>query len=156
MQRYFQDRNADPEWQSVEVSRRSTIAEEEIEDIVTRASMVRRANGIKKEIIRTSDIFGKNLKEFRQRADVSNAAPLIFWLLAGYFRSKPEKFNTVGLFRVTSQNETLRELELHLSQENFQYLNTIQDAHIVTNYFKRMLREMKNPLIPFRHYKEYG
>ena len=35
-------------------------------------------------------------------------------------------------------------------------MNTVSDPHIVTNYFKRMLREMNNPLIPFRHYKAYG
>ena len=57
---------------------------------------------------------------------------------------------------MTSQNDRLRELEIHLSQANFQFLNTVTDPHIVTNYFKRMLREMKNPLIPFKHYNAYG
>ena len=69
----------------------------------------------KKEVIRSSDIFGKSLKYFRQRPDVKDQAPLIFWLLAGYFRSNPDNFKTVGLFRVTSSGENVRELETHLS-----------------------------------------
>ena len=47
------------------------------------------------EIQRTSDVFGRDLQEFRlgpylKKDDV----PLIFWLLAGYFRADTEKFKT--------------------------------------------------------------
>ena len=38
---------------------------------------------------KTSDIFGKTLKQFHQLPGVSDKTdpPLIFWLLAGYFRN---------------------------------------------------------------------
>ena len=69
----------------------------------------------KKEIIRTNDVFGKELKFFRQRPDAPDSAPLIFWLMAGYFRDNPENFKTKGIFRVTSSDSEVRELELHMS-----------------------------------------
>ena len=50
----------------------------------------------------------------------------------------------------------MRELETHLSQANYSYLNKVTDPHLVANYWKRVLREMKNPLIPFKQYAEYG
>ena len=43
-----------------------------------------------------------------------------------------------------------------MSMANFAYLTIIDDPHIVTNYWKRMLREMKNPLIPFDKYESFG
>ena len=39
---------------------------------------------------------------------------------------------------------------------NFSYLADLDDPHLVANYWKHMLREMKNPLIPFEHYELYG
>ena len=39
---------------------------------------------------------------------------------------------------------------------NFAYLTIIEDPHIITNYWKRLLREMKNPLIPFDKYESFG
>ena len=76
-------------------------------------------------------------------------APLIFWLLAGYFRSNLERFKVEGLFRITGSDKAIRILELHLSQENFPYLNSVNDAQLISNYWKRTMREMREPLIPF-------
>ena len=102
------------------------------------------------EAIRTSDIFGKLLNQFRRRTEIDiDEAPLIFWLLAGYFRRNPELFKTEGLFRITSSNDKLRILELHLSQGNFPYLLTVKDPQLISNHWKRLMKEMKEPLIPF-------
>ena len=43
-----------------------------------------------------------------------------------------------------------------MSMANFAYLTIIEDPHIITNYWKRLLREMKNPLIPFDKYESFG
>ena len=59
---------------------------------------------------------------------MDDKAPLIFWILAGYYRNDPEKFKAEGLFRITSSNKEVRKLELHMSQENFPYLNQIKNA----------------------------
>ena len=39
---------------------------------------------------------------------------------------------------------------------NFSYLAELDDPHLVANYWKHMLREMKNPLIPFEQYDVFG
>ena len=43
-----------------------------------------------------------------------------------------------------------------MSQENFPFLDKVKNPHIVANYLKRLLREMKSPLIPFELYNEFG
>ena len=81
--------------------------------------------------------------------------PLVFWLLAGYFRKNTDKLDTEGLFRVAAPEADVRELEIHMSQETFYYLDTVQNCHIVSNYWKKMLREMQDPLCPFSQYDSY-
>lgn len=108
----------------------------------------------------------------RQTPDLGReSTPLIFWLLAGYFLKPrceaPEKqdeaegegeeekpddlsyINSKGIFRVTSVGEEIRAIETHLSQGNFNILTKITDPHLVANYWKRLLREMMEPLITF-------
>ena len=85
-----------------------------------------------------------------------NETPLIFWLLAGYFRTNEEKFVETGLFRVTGADTEIRDLELHMNAENFPYLNKVENPHTVCNFWKRTLRSMKDPLIPFTHYLGFG
>ena len=54
---------------------------------------------------------------------------------------------TEGIFRITGSDVKVRELELHMSQGNYPFLKQAK-PHTVTNYMKRVLREMKQPLIP--------
>ena len=113
---------------------------------------------------KTDDIFGKNLDEFRQRpelGDDGNHAPLIFWLLAGFFRHNARRFFTTGVYRVTSSDSKVRELELHLAKGNYGYLESEQlqrniDPNVVANYLKRVLRQMKTPLIPQKQFDAIG
>ena len=81
--------------------------------------------------------------------------PLIFWLLAGYFRVDTEKFKTKGIFRVTNTDVKCRELDIHLSQENFGFLREVTDPNLVANHWKRILRNMMIPIIPFDWYDEF-
>ena len=78
--------------------------------------------------------------------------PLIFQLLGGFFLSKKEMIETEGIFRICGSETKIRELELHLSQGNYKFLDQVESAHTVTNYWKRLLRNMKEPLIPFDYY----
>ena len=43
-----------------------------------------------------------------------------------------------------------------MSQENFPFLDKVKNPHIVANYLKRLLRDMKTPIIPFELYAEFG
>ena len=43
-------------------------------------------------------------------------APLVFWLLVGYFRqNEMEHIKAEGIFRVTGNDAKITELELHIS-----------------------------------------
>ena len=63
---------------------------------------------------------------------------------------------TEGIFRVTGDDKKINELKMHLCAGNYNYLTKVDDAHTVTNYWKRLLREMKDPLIPFAFYEQFG
>jgi len=54
---------------------------------------------------------------------------------------------------VTASDKKVRELEIHLSQGNFHYLNYAAQPRTVACYWKRLLREMKEPLIPQSQYE---
>ena len=103
------------------------------------------------------DVFGKMLRDFeKQPESIDEETPLIFQLLAGYYRSKEERFKVIGSFRVTSGDGRLRELELHLSQGNYPFLETIEDANLVANHWKRIFREMAEPLFPENLYDKFS
>lgn len=108
------------------------------------------------ELCRTDDVMGKKLQDFSMRTELeSDAPPKIFWLLAGYFRANPEKFETMFLFRKTASPILMQYLEVNLAKGNFSYI-VDQDPHVVANHWKQVLREMKVPLIPFEDYREFG
>ena len=78
----------------------------------------------------------------------SDEAPLIFWLLAGHFRAKPERLDTVGVFRLVSTQEDVDDLKLHISQGNYSYLEEVRDIQVVVNFWKKLLKSLREPLIP--------
>ena len=63
---------------------------------------------------------------------------------------------SLGIFRITSSDEKVRDFETHMSQGNFSFLLGVTDPHVLTNYWKRVLREMKKPLIPFKMYEAFS
>ena len=83
----------------------------------------------------TSDVIAKRLEKLTRRPDLgADEPPLVFWLLAEYFRSNPARFDTGGIFRVTSRADDVRTLERHLSRENWPFLETVENPHTVANY----------------------
>ena len=72
----------------------------------------------------------------------------MFKLVVGYFYANVRHFKSEGIFRLVSSDKKVRDLEIHLSQRNYQYLTTVDDPNVIANYLKRMLSEMKEPLIP--------
>ena len=55
----------------------------------------------------------------------------------------------VGIFRVTSSVSQIRRLELNMNLGNYRYLDEMTDGFLVANYLKKMLQELKEPLVPF-------
>ena len=97
----------------------------------------------------SSDVYGKVLENFERRSgtgEQDNEVPLLFYLLTGYFRANQERMQKMGLFRITASDSKVKELELHLSQGNYGYLESAE-VHVVANYLKRVLGQMYAPLI---------
>lgn len=105
---------------------------------------------------KTADIFGKSLHQFKQvPGHHPESPPLVFHLLVGYFMANPQVLDTEGLFRVAAPEAEVRELEIHLSQENYFKITTIENCHVVSNYWKKLMREMADPICPFEQYDAY-
>ena len=151
MQAYFAERNADTEYQPNPFAEQNNPQHNAFDAMNLQSSAsggAAEANDPNAE--KTSDIFGKHLRQFRLlEGENENSPPLVFWLLAGYFRKNSHHLRTEGLFRVAAPETDVRELEIHMSQDNYYYLETVQNCHIVSNYWKKMMREMSDPICPY-------
>ena len=75
-----------------------------------------------------TDIYGKLLEQFARRPDLDpDECPLIFHLLRGYFTTKLDKIQTLGIFRVTGNDTKINELKMHLCMGNYSFLNQVDD-----------------------------
>ena len=83
--------------------------------------------------------------------------PTIFSLLVGYFRQNDGvNMNPEELFRKSSPQLEVSKLAIHLAVGNYGYITEVRNPHVVSNYMKWLLLEMKDPLIPFSQYNDYG
>ena len=63
---------------------------------------------------------------------------------------------------MTSSDSKVKELETHMALGNYAFLEKKDangkylDPNIVANYLKRVLRQMREPLIPEPQYVEFG
>ena len=77
-------------------------------------------------------------------------------MLAGCLIGDDDKLRDVGIFRVTGSDKLIRELEVHLAKGHYKFLADQRPAsHTVANYWKRLLRSMKDPLIPYDLYDKF-
>lgn len=105
---------------------------------------------------KTTDIFGKELRQFKQLDGHDKfSPPLVFHLVVGYFQRNPETLKSEGLFRVATDMALVHELEVHLAMENYHHITQVASPNVVTNYFKLMLREMSDPLCPYNLYDKF-
>ena len=108
----------------------------------------------------TEDVYGQYLKNFRkvkkENQIGSDETPLIFHILAQYFRHDPARFNTEGLFRITNSKEQLIPIELNTAVGNYEVLKHEKNGCIVANYWKRVLTNMREPLVPYEQYEAFG
>ena len=119
MQAYFHERNADTEYQP------NPFGGDQADSAQTNAfsamNLAASAHGqsafdVPEGEERTSDIFGKHLRQFKLLDETNESStPLVFWLLAGFFRKNSHFLRTEGLFRVAAPEADVRELEIHMS-----------------------------------------
>lgn len=62
---------------------------------------------------------------------------------------------TEGIFRLAGNKETLKELEEHMYKGDYYYLTNIKDPLTVAVFFKKILREMGEPLCTFDSYIKF-
>ena len=97
---------------------------------------------------------GKHICEFKRKT--ADEVPEIFILLISYFEVYTEHLKTEGLFRKAAQTIKLDELQMHMSMGNYYYLTKLKDdPHVVSNYLKKVLKYMGEPLCTFKLYSAF-
>jgi len=83
--------------------------------------------------------------------------PEIFFLIVNFFDQNPSVYSYEGIFHVNCSDERLYELEVHLGMKNYYIMDEmVETPQVVANYLKRMLQNMKEPLVPFKSYSDFS
>lgn len=97
---------------------------------------------------------GKHITEFKRKH--ADDVPEVFILLISFFQVYPYHLKTEGLFRKAAQATKLDELQMHMSMGNYYYLTKLKDdPHVVSNYLKKVLKYMGEPLCTFKLYTAF-
>jgi hypothetical protein len=63
---------------------------------------------------------------------------------------------TEGLFRIAASLDKLDELQVHMVMGNYYYLREVsKEPHIVSNFLKKVLKYMGEPLCTFALYGRF-
>ena len=77
-------------------------------------------------------------------------------LLVSYFEVQPDLMKTEGLFRIAASLDKLDELQVHVTMGNYYYLTLLkEEPHVVSNYLKKVLKYMGEPLCTFALYSRF-
>lgn len=82
--------------------------------------------------------------------------PLVIFLLTTFFENNPQHFTREGLFRVNGDKQKIEEMSIYLSMGDFSILKKFEDCpNEVANFLKELLRELSEPICPFKKYSSF-
>lgn len=82
--------------------------------------------------------------------------PEIFILLVTFFEQNPEIMKTEGLFRISASLDRVDDLQIHIQMGNYYKLRLMnEDPHVVSNFLKKVLKFMGEPLATYRLYHKF-
>lgn len=79
--------------------------------------------------------------------------PNIILLLTSYFDVKPDAYKTEQIFRVPGAITEEQELEKCLTNDDSMRVYSIKDPNVIACLFKKVLREMTEPVLPFEQFE---
>lgn len=95
-------------------------------------------------------LLGRNLSEY-YLAD--SGIPYIFIALALYFEEK-DRILTEGIFRKAAGASDVQKLITNIEDGNFEAIFQVKDPLIIADVFKKLLKNLAQPLFPVESYKE--
>lgn len=78
--------------------------------------------------------------------------PVVIESLVLYMRSKPNFLLQEGIFRKSPSIDDEKEALLHLYHRDYDFIETIEDAHLLASLIKKILMSLSEPLFPFELY----
>eukprot|EP01017_Pseudomicrothorax_dubius_P005287 TRINITY_DN1129_c0_g3_i3.p1 TRINITY_DN1129_c0_g3~~TRINITY_DN1129_c0_g3_i3.p1 ORF type:complete len:462 (-),score=113.25 TRINITY_DN1129_c0_g3_i3:30-1415(-) len=96
-------------------------------------------------------IFGLNLEDYPlDEAGI----PRVMLILASYFERYPERLRTEYIFRIPGGASEEKEIEGALIREDYEKVLSVNDPNVIAGSFKRLFREMTDPLLLSSNYEK--
>ncbi|EGR33090.1 rho gtpase activating protein 1, putative [Ichthyophthirius multifiliis] len=109
-------------------------------------------NHDKSENMEKKILFGKSLEDLE--LDQELMIPVIVVHLFSYFENNAQFIQEQGIFRKCATESGIKLVEKELIDKNYEYLNRVEDPHIVASCIKRFFIQLPEPIFPFKQYEK--
>jgi len=105
-------------------------------------------------IVKDNSVFGCHLQYQRMIKGQSLQVPEFIWRCVTKLESDPAFLNTEGIYRVPGDAAKIQKIRLDIDQGKWETFDSCDDCHVLAGSLKLFLRELPDPLIPYRFHSE--
>jgi len=102
------------------------------------------------KIIKDNSVFGCHLHYQRVEKDIGLQIPEFIWRCVKKLESSTIFLNTEGIYRVPGDAARIQKIRLDVDQAKWDSFNACDDVHVLAGALKLFLRELPDPLIPYK------
>jgi len=101
-------------------------------------------------ILKDSSVFGCHLHYQKLQKDQSLQVPEFIWRCLTKLESDPTFLSTTGIYRVPGDAARIQKIRLDVDQGRWDSFEACDDVHVLAGSLKLFLRELPDPLIPYK------
>eukprot|EP00092_Neocalanus_flemingeri_P014913 GFUD01016107.1.p1 GENE.GFUD01016107.1~~GFUD01016107.1.p1 ORF type:complete len:288 (+),score=92.06 GFUD01016107.1:716-1579(+) len=101
-------------------------------------------------IVKDNSVFGCHLQYQRIISGQTLQVPEFVWRCVVKLESDPTNLTTEGIYRVPGDAAKIQKLRIDIDQGKWDTFEACDDVHVLAGSLKLFLRELPDPLIPFK------
>jgi len=101
-------------------------------------------------IIKDNSVFGCHLHYQKVQKDQALQVPEFIWRCVKKLESIPGSLSTEGIYRVPGDASRIQKIRLDVDQNQWDSFDANDDVHVLAGALKLFLRELPDPLIPYK------